>query len=282
MNERARRRTTRREQAKRSGNPAKRKAAVDPALGPATPRDWVKGARPRTLGMAVGPVAAASGIAVFNDLFNWPIAVLCLLLALFMQIGVNFANDYSDGVRGTDERRVGPGRLTGSGKAAPKTVRNVALGFLAAGGAAGIAAVLLGQQWWLLAVGIVAILAAWFYTGGKRPYGYMALGELVSGLFFGPVAVVGTVFAMSGEILEDAVIIGVALGLLAAAAMLVNNIRDVETDRAAGKRTLATLLGPTVSKVLYGLLMLAPFSLVAIYAFALMYGPWVLLIMLIA
>ncbi len=232
--------------------------------------------------MAIGPVAAASGIAVFNGIFNWPIAVLCLLLALFMQIGVNFANDFSDGVRGTDARRVGPGRLTGSGKAAPKTVRNVALGFLATGGAAGIAAVLLGQQWWLLAVGAVAILAAWFYTGGKRPYGYMALGELVSGIFFGPVAVVGTVYAMSGEILEDAVLIGVALGLLAAAAMLVNNIRDIETDRAAGKRTLATLLGPTVSKVLYGLLMLAPFSLVAIYAFALMYGPWVLLLMLIA
>lgn len=266
----------------RSGNPAKRTAAIDPEKGPATPGDWVGGARPRTLGMALGPVAAASGVAAFNGVFSWPIGVLCLALALFLQIGVNFANDYSDGVRGTDAQRVGPGRLTGSGKAAATTVRNVAFAFLGAGGLAGIAVVLLSQQWWLLAVGAVAILAAWFYTGGKRPYGYMAMGELVSGLFFGPVAVVGTVFAMSGEFIEDSLFVGIALGLVAAAAMLVNNIRDIETDRAAGKRSLATVLGPRVAKMLYGVLMLAPFMILTIYAIGLMYGAWVLLLMLLA
>ena len=272
-----------RKDAARSGNPARR-ASVDAAAptGAATAGDWIQGARPRTLGMAISPVVAASGYAFFIGAFSWPLAVLCLVLALCMQIGVNFANDYSDGIRGTDSRRVGPGRITGAGKAPAKTVLRVALAFFGAGALAGIAIVVISQQWWLLAVGAVALVAAWFYTGGKRPYGYMAMGELVSGLFFGPVAVVGTVYAMSGEFEEDALIIGIALGLFASAMMLVNNIRDIDTDRAAGKRTLATLLGLGFSKVLFGLLMLVPFSLVAIYAFVLMYGAWPLLVLLVA
>ena len=265
----------------RSGNPARRTPSTQPHAA-ATVGDWIQGARPRTLGMAVAPVAAASGLAAFHQAFSLPIAILCLILALCMQIGVNFANDYSDGIRGTDDQRVGPGRLTGSGKASATSVRNTALAFFGAGALAGIAVVIISQQWWLLAVGVLAIIAAWFYTGGKRPYGYMALGEVVSGFFFGPVAVIGTVYAMSGTLLEDAVVVGIALGLLAAAAMLVNNIRDIDTDRAAGKRTIATLLGLNVSRVLYGLLMLVPFTLVALFAFVLMYGPWVLIVMLVA
>lgn len=232
--------------------------------------------------MAVAPVAAGSGCAFYLGAFSWPIAVLCLVLALCLQIGVNFANDYSDGVRGTDSRRVGPGRITGAGKAEAKTVLTVALAFFAAGAASGIAIVVLSQQWWLLAVGALALMAAWFYTGGKRPYGYMAMGELVSGVFFGPVAVVGTVYAMTGTFEEDALLVGVALGLLAAAAMLVNNMRDIDTDRAAGKRTLATIFGLTASRVLYALLMLVPFSLMTVYALALMYGAWPMLALLIA
>ena len=268
--------------AKRSGNPAKRSAVIE-GTDRVRASDWIEGARLRTLGMAVGTVAAGSGIAAYSQVFSLPIALLCLALALFLQIGVNFANDYSDGIRGTDEERSGPARLTGSGKAQAKTVRNVALAFLALGAAAGLAIVLITQLWWLLAVGAVAILAAWFYTGGKRPYGYLALGELVSFIFFGPVPVVGTVYAMSGgTISEDAIYVGLALGSFAGAAMLANNIRDVESDRAAGKRTLATLLGRGFSRFLYGLLMLLPFTVAALYSLVLMHGAWVMLGMLIA
>ncbi|MGO1874936.1 1,4-dihydroxy-2-naphthoate polyprenyltransferase [Agrococcus casei] len=268
--------------ARRSGNPAKRNAVIE-GTHRVTAGDWIAGARLRTLGMAVGTVAAGSGIAAYSQVFSLPIGLLCLALALFLQIGVNFANDYSDGIRGTDEQRTGPSRLTGSGKAEAKTVRNVALTFLALGAAAGLAIVLITQLWWLLAVGVVAILAAWFYTGGKRPYGYMALGEVVSFVFFGPVPVVGTVYAMSGgTISEDAIYVGLAMGSFAAASMLVNNIRDIDSDRAVGKRTLATLMGRTFSRVLYGLLMLLPFTVVGIYSLVLMHGAWVMLVMLIA
>ena len=267
---------------KRSGNPAKRNR-VEAASGKATFGDWIAGARLRTLGMAVGTVAAGSGIAADAQMFSLPVGLLCLALALCLQIGVNFANDYSDGIRGTDRDRVGPSRLTGSGKAQAKTVRNVALTFLALGAAAGLAIVLMTQLWWLLALGAVAILAAWFYTGGKRPYGYMAMGELVSFIFFGPVPVMGTFYAMSGGIFsEDALYVGLAMGSFAAASMLVNNIRDIDSDRAVGKRTLATLLGMRMSRLLYALLMILPFSVVALYSIVLMHGPWVMLAMLIA
>ena len=266
---------------RRSGNPARRSEAV---TGPkkATVGDWIQGARLRTLGMAVGTVAAGCGIAADVQLFSLPIGLLCLALALFLQIGVNFANDYSDGIRGTDGERVGPARLTGSGKAKPKTVRAVALTFLGLGAAAGLAIVLITQLWWLLAVGALAILAAWFYTGGKRPYGYLALGELVSFIFFGPVPVVGTFYAMSGIISEDAFYVGLAMGSFAAAAMLVNNMRDIDTDRAAGKRTLATLTGLGFSRFLYAMLMLLPFTVVGLYSLVLMHGAWVMVVMLIA
>ena len=160
----------------RSGNPAKRAAGVQHPLGRVTFGDWVAGARLRTLTLAIGPVAAGTGAARpalgTRRVVHWVRALLCLAVALCLQIGVNYANDYSDGIRGTDAHRVGPARLTGSGVVEPKRVLTVALVFFGLAAVAGLLLVIASQQWWLIAVGAVAIVAAWFYTGGKRPYGY--------------------------------------------------------------------------------------------------------------
>ncbi|MCR8671709.1 1,4-dihydroxy-2-naphthoate polyprenyltransferase [Agrococcus sp. HG114] len=266
----------------RSGNPARRAQAAGTGPSPATARDWIAASRPRTLGMAVAPVALGTATAFNAEGYHLGMAIACLLLAVCMQIGVNYANDYSDGVKGTDAVRVGPGRLVGAGKAEPRAVRNVAIAFLAAGALAGVAVVLLSGRWWLLAVGVVCIVAAWGYTGGKRPYGYYALGELMAFLFFGPVAVCGTVYAMLGRITDDSIALGVAIGCISAALMLCNNLRDVDTDRAAGKRTLATLLGRGPSKALYVLLMLVPFAVLWVFSYALAYGFVVFAVLLIA
>ncbi len=266
----------------RSGNPAKRAQSAGTAPRPATPRDWIAAARPRTLGMAIAPVALGTAAAFNAEGYHLGIALACLVLALCLQIGVNFANDYSDGVKGTDAVRVGPGRLVGAGKAQPRTVRNVALAFLAAAAVAGLVVVLLSGRWWLLLVGVVCIVAAWTYTGGKRPYGYMALGELMAFLFFGPVAVAGTTYAIIGRITEDSIALGVAIGAISAALMLCNNLRDIDTDRAAGKRSLATLIGRRASKALYVLLMLVPFVILWIFAHALVYAVAVFAVLLLA
>ncbi|WP_425843060.1 1,4-dihydroxy-2-naphthoate polyprenyltransferase [Agrococcus sp. TSP3-2-1] len=266
----------------RSGNPAKRAQHAGTAPSPATARDWIAASRPRTLGMAVAPVALGTAAAFNAEGYHLGIAIASLLLAICMQIGVNFANDYSDGVKGTDAVRVGPGRLVGAGKAAPEAVRNVAIGFLAAGALAGIAVVVLSGRWWLLAVGAVCIVAAWGYTGGKQPYGYYALGELMAFLFFGPVAVCGTVYAMLGRVTDDSIALGIAIGAISAALMLCNNLRDIDTDRAAGKRTLATLLGRGPSKALYVLLMLVPFGILWVFSYALAYGFVVFAVLLLA
>lgn len=266
----------------RSGNPARRAQHEGTAPSPATRRDWIAAARPRTLGMAIAPVALGSAAAFNAQGFHLGIALACLAVALCMQIGVNFANDYSDGVRGTDAVRVGPGRLVGAGKASPVTVRRVALAFLAAGAIAGLVAVLLSGRWLLLAVGIVSVLAAWGYTGGKRPYGYVALGELMAFLFFGPVAVAGTTYAIIGRVTEDSLALGAAIGAISAALMLSNNLRDIETDRAAGKRTLATLIGRRASKALYVALMLVPLVILWIFSLALAYGFAVFAVLLLA
>jgi 1,4-dihydroxy-2-naphthoate octaprenyltransferase len=188
-------------QTKRS-NPAKASAASgNPAkVRRATARDWIAGARLRTLSLAISPVALGTAIAYVTQGYNLALALLCLAVAMFLQIGVNYANDYSDGVRGTDAHRVGPSRLTGSGAARPRTVLTVALVFFALGAAAGIAIVVLTGIWWLLAVGAVAIVAAWFYTGGKLPYGYLGLGELVAFVFFGLVATIGTTFVQIQQV----------------------------------------------------------------------------------
>jgi 1,4-dihydroxy-2-naphthoate octaprenyltransferase len=229
----------------------------------ATARDWISGARIRTLPLAFAPVAIGSGAASLTDQFNAPVALLCLVVALALQIGVNYSNDYSDGVRGTDDFRVGPARLTGSGAAAPKKVLAVAAAFFGLSGVAGIAIVILTGAWWMLAVGAVAIVAAWFYTGGRRPYGYAGLGEVMVFIFFGLVATLGTTFVQTGTFSQESLFGGIGIGLISCAVLVVNNIRDIATDTQAGKKTLAVRMGRNASAVLFCVLMVIPFGIVA-------------------
>jgi len=228
----------------------------------ATAADWISGARIRTLPLAFAPVAIGSGAASITEQFNAPVALLCLVVALSLQIGVNYSNDYSDGVRGTDDYRVGPARLTGSGAADPKKVLAVALAFFALSGIAGIVIVVLTSAWWMLAVGAVAIVAAWFYTGGRRPYGYAGLGEVMVFIFFGLVATLGTTYVQTGTFSQESLLGGIGIGLISCAVLVVNNIRDIATDTLAGKKTLAVRMGRTPSAVLFCILMLIPFGIV--------------------
>lgn len=237
-----------------------------PRTDAVTLADWISGARLRTLGLAIAPVAIGVGAsAVFVDI-DVALALLALAVALCLQIGVNYANDYSDGIRGTDQYRVGPARLTGSGRVAPKKVLIVALVFFVLAGIAGTIAIVLSGLYWLFLVGIVAILAAWFYTGGKRPYGYAGLGELFVFIFFGPVAVLGTQYLQFQDIRflnQEAMFGSVGIGLISVAVLAVNNLRDIDTDKQAGKKTLAVILGPTGTKVLYTItLIVIPYLIV--------------------
>jgi 1,4-dihydroxy-2-naphthoate octaprenyltransferase len=204
---------------------------------------WIAGARLRTLPLAIAPVAAGAGAAASSKQFSLVLTLLCLAVAVFLQVGVNFANDYSDGIRGTDAFRVGPGRLTGSGSKKPSAVRNVAFAFFGLAALSGIAVTVISAQWWFVAVGAVAIAAAWFYTGGKKPYGYAGLGELFVFVFFGLVATMGTTFVQTHGWSGRASLPAFGLGLLACAVLMINNIRDIETDVKAGKNTLAVRMG---------------------------------------
>jgi 1,4-dihydroxy-2-naphthoate polyprenyltransferase len=230
---------------------------------------WVQGARPRTLPAALAPVAAGTGAAAWqleslHGEVDWalvvPRALLALAVSFSLQIGVNYANDYSDGIRGTDDDRVGPFRLTGSGAARPATVKRAAIGSLALGGLFGLVLIALAQIWWALVVGAAAIAAAWFYTGGKRPYGYLGLGELFVFVFFGLVAVNGTAYAITRQPSWVALLASIAIGLLAVALMLTNNLRDIPTDEVSGKRTLAVRLGQRGTRRLYTATVLVPFA----------------------
>lgn len=212
--------------------------------------------------IGVGAAKIAEGPGVWHPVRS----LLCLAVAVLLQIGVNYANDYSDGIRGTDEYRVGPGRLTGSGKATPKKVLTVALVFFGLAALAGLALVVLTQHWWVLLVGAAAIAAAWFYTGGKRPYGYYGLGELFVFVFFGLVATAGTTYMLAGTVNQEAWYGAVAAGLIACAVLMVNNIRDIDPDKAARKRTLAVLIGNMPSRIVFCVLLLAPFAIVALLA----------------
>lgn len=255
--------------AKRGGRPGGRPGAVE--VRKATLRDWIGGARLLTLPLSIAPVAlgAASAYLLRDEEdgagWHWARALLCLAVAVALQIGVNFANDYADGVRGTDRHRVGPARLTGSGAAKPRTVLIVALVFFAIAAAAGIVIVIRTEQWWLLAVGAAAILAGYFYTGGKRPYGYYGLGEVFVFLFFGLVATAGTTFALEGTVNIESWLGGVSAGLLACAALMINNIRDREQDKLAGKRTLAVLIGDRAARIVFVVFVLAPFGILAFF-----------------
>jgi 1,4-dihydroxy-2-naphthoate polyprenyltransferase len=240
----------------------------------ATTAHWVEGARPRTLPAAVAPVLVGSGAAGFADGFVWWKALLALLVSLALQVGVNYANDYSDGVRGTDADRVGPLRLVGSGVASPRAVKTAA--FVCFGLAAVCGLVLaVTTAWWLLAVGAVAIVAAWFYTGGSRPYGYRGLGEVSVFVFFGLVAVAGTTYVQTQTVTLPSVLGGVGVGALACAILVANNLRDIPTDREVGKRTLAVVLGDARSRVLFVTLVAAAYAVAVVTA--VVATPWALL-----
>jgi len=224
---------------------------------------WIEGARLRTLPLAIAPVAIGAGAASAAQAANLGLDLLALAVALFLQIGVNFANDYSDGIRGTDAKRVGPLRLTGSKSVRPEAVKFAAFAFFGLAGIAGLAIVLITAIWWLLAVGAAAILAAWFYTGGKRPYGYAGLGEVAVFVFFGLVATIGTSYIQSREINGPELFGGIAAGLFASGVLMVNNIRDLDLDKHVGKRTLAVKIGRRAATGLFIAMIWLPLAILA-------------------
>lgn len=224
-------------------------------------RDWLSGARLRTLPLAVAPLVLGAASAQWAQHFDAVLFLLCVVVALGLQIGVNFANDYSDGIRGTDDNRVGPKRLTGSGAVAPVQVRNAAFVSFGVAVCAGGVLILLSGLWWFVAVGLAAVAAAWFYTGGKNPYGYRGFGEPVVFVFFGLVPTVGTATVMVGEIPGETWFTGSAAGFFAAAVLLINNIRDRETDVVAGKKTLAVRVGDRPSRWLLVAMLVLPYLL---------------------
>ncbi|GAA1954718.1 1,4-dihydroxy-2-naphthoate polyprenyltransferase [Nocardioides panacihumi] len=240
----------------------------------ATAAQWFEGARPKTLPAAISPVVAGTGLAAYDDQLVWWKALLALVVALALQVAVNYANDYSDGIRGTDDDRVGPLRLTGSRLAGPGAVKRAAFG---AFGVAAVAGLVLAAStgWWLVLVGALCILAAWFYTGGERPYGYAGLGEVMVFVFFGLVAVVGTYYVQAEQWSWPALYAAVGVGALACAILVANNLRDIPTDTVAGKRTLAVILGDGRTRALYTLLVLA--AAAAVVAVAVSTTWWALI-----
>ncbi|OJV60392.1 MAG: 1,4-dihydroxy-2-naphthoate polyprenyltransferase [Cellulomonas sp. 73-145] len=242
----------------------------------ATWTEWVAGARPRTLPAAVAPVLVGTGAAAQSHSASLVRALLAAGVALALQVGVNYANDYSDGVRGTDVDRVGPMRLTASGAARPGHVKLAAFGSFGVAGVLGLALVALSGHWWLLAVGVLCVLAAWGYTGGRRPYGYRGLGEVGVFVFFGLVATLGTTYTQADGLTWPSWLGAVGVGLLACALLMVNNLRDIPTDAVSGKRTLAVRLGDHRARRAYALLVMLPVLLGAGCAFA---SGWALMVL---
>jgi len=244
----------------------------------ANAREWLAGTRPRTLPAAVVPVLIGSGVAAGYGKFSLWRAALALVVALALQIGVNFANDYSDGVRGSDsaERRVGPMRLVGSGLASPEAVKRAAFCCFLVACCAGLALAAV-TSWWLVLGGSLCVLAAWFYTGGSRPYGYRGLGEVSVFVFFGVAAVAGTAYVEMDRLSWLGLAASIPAGLLSCALLMVNNLRDIRSDAESGKRTLAVRIGDARSRSVYLLFLLVPFLLGALIAF---YRPFSLLMLL--
>ena len=234
---------------------------------------WVSGARPRTLPLALAPVILGAASAWWADSFSWALTALAALVATSLQVGVNYSNDYSDGIRGTDDYRVGPARLTGAGLVTPQLVLRAALASFGVAALAGLALIVLSSSWWLLLFGIVALVAAWYYTGGKKPYGYLGLGEIVVFVFFGPVATIGTAYVQIGSIPLEAWFTGCAAGFFASAVLLVNNLRDIDQDTLASKNTLAVRVGTVWSKLLITALLVAPYLIVALLSLVFMWAP---------
>ena len=237
----------------------------------ATLSQWIEGARPRTLPAATAPVLAGTATAwhVIGTLrpTHVVLALLAAVVALALQVGVNYANDYSDGIRGTDDDRVGPMRLVGSKAASPRSVKLAAFACFGVAAVAGLVVILMTGHWWFLAVGVASILAAWFYTGGENPYGYAGLGEVFVFIFFGLVAVLGTHFILADSVSWASLAAAVGIGALACALLVVNNLRDIPTDREVGKRTLATRLGDTGTRQFFvGLVLTAVATTVLVAA----------------
>src|SRR5581483_6281329 len=224
----------------------------------ATARNWLAGARPRTLPAAIVPVVVGAGVAAGYGRFSLWKALLALVVALALQIGVNYSNDYSDGLRGTDEKRVGPVRLVAAGLAPPRQVLAAAIGAFAVACVAGLV-LSVATSWWLVLVGAAAVAAAWTYTGGRHPYGYRGLGEVAVFAFFGLAAVVGTAYVQVDRLTWLEFAAAVPVGLLACALLVINNLRDIPSDEVAGKRTLAVIMGDTRTRVLYAGCALIPF-----------------------
>lgn len=231
---------------------------------------WVAGARPRTLPAAVVPVLVGTAAASAGGQVVWWRAAAALVVALAIQVGTNYANDYSDGVRGTDDRRVGPLRLTASGLASPAAVKRAALLSFAVAGVVGLV-LSLAVSPWLILVGAASLAAGWLYTGGPRPYGYAGMGEAFVFVFFGLVAVVGSTYVHLHRITALAGLAAVPVGLLATALLVVNNLRDIPSDTAAGKRTLAVRIGDPATRALYVAFVCAPFPLLVPIA---LYRGW--------
>jgi 1,4-dihydroxy-2-naphthoate octaprenyltransferase len=272
----------------------------------ATPAEWFAGARPRTLPAAVAPVLAGTGVAAWFHEPLWWAAALALVVSLALQVAVNYANDYSDGIRGTDDDRVGPMRLVGSRRASAAAVKRAMLLAFGVAAVAGTALVVATGLWWLLGVGVVCILAAWFYTGGSKPYGYLGLGEVMVFVFFGLVAVVGTTYVQvaalrkpdhgwfayaesgrTGECVSGdcwvldpngwivpALLGGIAIGALACAILVANNLRDIPTDTVAQKMTLAVRLGDRRTRGFY--VRLVGLALVSLVVLAALTSWWAL------
>lgn len=271
--------TAKRKPIRTSGNPAKRPIVEAP---PITARDWIGAARLRTLPLAVAPVIIGTGAAQLIDReLHWVIALACLAVAVLLQIGVNFSNDYSDGIRGTDAHRVGPSRLTASGRVKPRAVLITGLSFFALAALVGLAVVIRTGQWWMLAIGVACIVAAWFYTGGKRPYGYFGLGEVFVFVFFGLVATLGTTWVQAFALPHEAWLGAIAAGLFACSVLLANNLRDIDQDREVGKRTLTVLIGGRATQVVYTVFLLVPF-LISTFIALLYPIAWLALMALLA
>ncbi|MEI6041193.1 MAG: 1,4-dihydroxy-2-naphthoate polyprenyltransferase [Actinomycetes bacterium] len=241
-------------------------------------KPWILGARPRTLPAAIAPVLVGTTLALPNGLnINWLNALLALLVSLFLQIGVNYANDYSDGVRGTDEVRVGPMRLVASGLKSAKSVKQAAFFLFFLASISGLFLALRTSRW-LILVGLIAILAAWNYTGGDKPYGYQGFGELSVFLFFGVVATAGTYFAQSQKITWQSLLISIPMGALSCTILAINNLRDLPKDALVGKHTIAVRIGDKTAR--WMIIVLIVTAIVA-GLLAATISPWVFVTLLI-
>lgn len=244
----------------------------------ATFRDWMEGARIRTLPAALAPVLIGTGAAYQVGSGSIPRALLAAGVALSFQVGVNFANDYSDGIRGTDDVRTGPPRLTGGGMVTPKTVKAAAVLSLLLGCLLGLGLIALSGTWELLIAGGLAVIAAWFYTGGTKPYGYMGLGEVFVFLFFGLMATLGTTWTQAGQLPASSWLGAIGVGLIACALLMVNNIRDIPTDSVVGKNTLAVRMGDRRARLTFVAMLGLP---IILSLFMAPKAPWTLLVLIL-